>query len=157
MICMELGVREEIIEPDEGNQGAEARPQHFRRWERRSSHQSCQGAVQLLRFLHFNPFFPYLVLHGYWFPSFRFGILISQVLEQLSGQTPVFSKGKSKLTSFIWVKWDLDYERGMELWFVCVVIYCSVDIGEYGYRGQLYMYGSVECCFQKRQRNVSSS
>ena len=40
-ICYVAGFREEIVEPDEGDQGAEAGAQHLRRRERRSSHQSC--------------------------------------------------------------------------------------------------------------------
>lgn len=40
---MKSGLREEAIEPDEGNQGPEARPQHLRRREWRSTHQSRQG------------------------------------------------------------------------------------------------------------------
>lgn len=40
-ICPLVGFREEIVEPDEGDQGAEAGAQHLRRRERRSPHQSC--------------------------------------------------------------------------------------------------------------------
>lgn len=39
------GFREEAVQSDEGDQGSEARPQYFRWRERRSSNQSCQGAV----------------------------------------------------------------------------------------------------------------
>uniref|UniRef100_A0A8R7P574 Uncharacterized protein n=1 Tax=Triticum urartu TaxID=4572 RepID=A0A8R7P574_TRIUA len=36
---------EEAVEPDAGDQGAEACPQHLRRGERRSPHSRCQGTI----------------------------------------------------------------------------------------------------------------
>lgn len=39
-MCVKAGVREETVESDERDQGSETRSQHFRRRERRSSHQS---------------------------------------------------------------------------------------------------------------------
>lgn len=38
------GIREEIVEPNEGNQSSKARPQYLRRRKRRSSHTRRQGA-----------------------------------------------------------------------------------------------------------------
>lgn len=85
---LNLGLGEETVEPNEGDQGAEACSQHLRRWKWRSSHQSRQGFHHSSHWIRFFSFF-------FIFFKFKIPFLLSvlQVLEQLSGQTPVFSKG----------------------------------------------------------------
>lgn len=42
------GIREEIVEPNEGNQSSKARPQYLRRRKWRSSHTRRQGAQKII-------------------------------------------------------------------------------------------------------------
>ncbi len=113
------GLWEEAAELHAGDQGAKAGVEHLCRWEWRSAHQGIKGDLILQPF--FTIYLIWLSLwRGFLFPFWPiyndditweavihnvegltlislfhcFGIGILQVLEQLSGQTPVFSKGE---------------------------------------------------------------